>query len=448
LFEPVVDSLHPRLLGGHKSTGCHEINPVTPVRQRNAIVSGDSSDYLLQMENIRFDLPMIHSLLQGRCYFYFLSNEFDATRGTDNRFRCHKLDALRFAQCAKHAARTKAAQARKDFLQSIETGGVLYIPQMRNSKNAISRHLGSANYPHDRRKWMLLESDQYDHAVNAIYETLTQPRAWHAVFAAIAGLIGARAVWITVNSINDKQSANPHSESFGNLANKNHYNVSGNRAAESTKNPIESFARFELDQKSADSGNIIASAHISSRPILDTGKLLVTLVCEFDSEREALVEPEPRWLDRLMPHLSRAAQLQDVRYFATPELFARVPVLDEWRQPAMLVALNGTLLRFNDATTQMLGRTRLVQVAEGKLELQGAAQRQILEECHAAVDVTPAYRMLRLTEDHHDESTGQDALYVFYHRSQRTVGTPRCSRSITRIHRQLSIRICSRVRST
>jgi DNA-binding CsgD family transcriptional regulator len=262
---------------------------------------------------------------------------------------------------------------------------------------------------------MLLESDQYDHAVNAIYETLTQPRAWHAVCAAIAGLIGARAVWITVNSINDKQSANPHSESFRNLANKNHYTVSGNRAAESMRNPIESFARFELDQKSADSGNIIASAHISSRPILDTGKLLVTLVCEFDSEREALVEPEPRWLDRLMPHLSRAAQLQDVRYFATPELFARVPVLDEWRQPAMLVALNGTLLRFNDASTQMLGRTRLVQVAEGKLELQGAAQRQILEECHATVDVTPAYRMLRLTEDHHDESTGQDALYVFYH---------------------------------
>ncbi|MEA3114294.1 MAG: hypothetical protein QOG58_4093, partial [Caballeronia sp.] len=197
---------------------------------------------------------------------------------------------------------------------------------------------------------MLLESDHYDHAVNAIYETLTQPQAWHTVCAAIAGLIGARAVWITVNSIDDKQPANPHS---GNFENKNHYNVSENRAEKSTKNPIESFARFELDRKSVDSGNIIASARISSRPILDTGKLLVTLVCEFDSEGEVLVEPEPRWLDRLMPHLSRATQLQDVRYFATPELFARVPVLDEWRQPAMLVALNGTLLRFNDATTQM-----------------------------------------------------------------------------------------------
>jgi hypothetical protein len=40
----------------------------------------------------------------------------------------------------------------KDYLQSIETSGVLYIPQMRNSKNAISRRFGSANYPHDREK--------------------------------------------------------------------------------------------------------------------------------------------------------------------------------------------------------------------------------------------------------------------------------------------------------
>jgi DNA-binding CsgD family transcriptional regulator len=283
---------------------------------------------------------------------------------------------------------------------------------MRNSKNAINRHLESANYPHDRREWMLLESDHYDHAVNAIYETLTQPQAWHTVCAAIAGLIGARAVWITVNSIDDKQPANPHS---GNFENKNHYNVSENRAEKSTKNPIESFARFELDQKSADSGNIIASTRISSRPILNTGKLLITLVCEFDPDGEPLVEPEPRWLDRLMPHLSRAAQLQDVRYFATPELFSRVPFLDEWRQPAMLVALNGTLLRFNDATTQMLGRTTLVQIVDGKLELQGAAQRQILEECRAAADVTPAYRMLRLAKDHRGELTAQDALYVFYH---------------------------------
>ena len=262
---------------------------------------------------------------------------------------------------------------------------------------------------------MLLESDPYDHAVNAIYETLSEPRAWHAACAAIAGLIGARAVWITVSS--NEEPANPHSESFGNFSDKDYYNFSGSSAAVLPKNSIESFARFRSDQENIDSGNIIAPARTSSRPVLDTGKLRITLVCEFDSERviDTLVEPESRWLDRLMPHLSRAAQLQDVHYFAMPEPFARAPFLDDWRQPAMLVALKGTLLRFNDATTQMLGRTQLVQVVDGKLELQGAVQRQILEECLAAADATRGYRMLRLTEEPHGEPTGQDALYVFYH---------------------------------
>jgi DNA-binding CsgD family transcriptional regulator len=63
----------------------------------------------------------------------------------------------------------------------------------------------------------------------------------------------------------------------------------------------------------------------------------------------------------------------------------------------------------------MLTRTRLVQVIDGLLELQGAQQSRILEECRAAEDGTKAYRMLRLTEEHDGESASQDALYVFYH---------------------------------
>lgn len=262
---------------------------------------------------------------------------------------------------------------------------------------------------------MLLERDQYDHAVNVIYETLTRPRAWHAVCAAIAGLIGARAVWIIVNN---KRLANTHSEkyseSIGDQETTIYYKTAETKTAEVQNNPIESFARFESDIKNAGSANFNPSAYVSSRAILDTGELLVKLAWEFQSESEALVQPEPGWLDRLIPHLSRAVQLQDMHHFATPALFARVPSLDDWRQPAMLVALNGTVLRLNGAIRQLLGRTGLIQIVDGLLEMQGAVQRRILDECLAAADATPAYRMLRLTQEHHAEAASQDALYVFY----------------------------------
>jgi hypothetical protein len=51
----------------------------------------------------------------------------------------------------RRAAKLKQRRPSKDLGQSSETCWVLYIPQMRNSKNAVIRRLGSANYPHDRR---------------------------------------------------------------------------------------------------------------------------------------------------------------------------------------------------------------------------------------------------------------------------------------------------------
>ena len=255
---------------------------------------------------------------------------------------------------------------------------------------------------------MLSESDQYDQTVNAIYETLTRPQAWHDVCAAIAGLIGARAVWITVS---DKQLVNLHPESFTPPENTDYYNIPRYWAPALGIKSIESFARFEPDQKGADLGRVSESGHVSSRHILDTGEWLIALLCEFVSESDALAPSAPQWLDRLTPHVSRAAQLQDARFFATSELFARVPFLDEWRQPAMLVALSGAVLRFNDAATQMLGRTTLVQVVDGLLELQGGQQHQILDECRSTAAEAPAYRMLRVTET----EGGADAVYVFYH---------------------------------
>src|SRR6266702_3899308 len=143
---------------------------------------------------------------------------------------------------------------------------------------------------------MLSESDRYDQTVNAIYETLTHPQAWHNVCAAIAGLIGARAVWITVR---DKQLVNLHLESFTSPKNTDYYEIPGYWAPTLGIKSIESFARFEPDQKSAGFGQVSESGHVSSRHILDTGEWLIALLCEFVSENDALAPSVAQWLDRL-----------------------------------------------------------------------------------------------------------------------------------------------------
>lgn len=261
---------------------------------------------------------------------------------------------------------------------------------------------------------MNFENDQYDKTIHAIYETVTLPQAWNDAYAAIAGLIGARTVQITLA---DKRHNPDYFRRDGTReTNANYYPEDAYLEPETS---IESFARFELEQKSADSG-AISARHVLRRDILDTGEMRITLVCEFLLESEVRLLSVERWLDRLVPHLARAAQLQDARYSSVAERFARVPFFDEWRQAAMLVALDGRVLRLNGATVQLLGSTTLVQVADGVLALHDGQERRILDECLSMTDEALVVRMLRLTNpaavsEESGEVTGQGALYVFYH---------------------------------
>jgi hypothetical protein len=178
---------------------------------------------------------------------------------------------------------------------------------------------------------MDFENAQYEKTVNAIYETITLPQAWRDAYAAIAGLTGARAV--RINLVDKRHNSDSFRHDVARQENKNYSREPGYPQPETA---IEWFGQFELEQKSADAGAISAAGHVLCRDILDTGELRITLVCEFLSESEVRSLSVERWLDRLGPHLSRAAQLQFARYLSVAERFASVPFFDEWRQPAML----------------------------------------------------------------------------------------------------------------
>jgi hypothetical protein len=81
LRKPFVDSLHARLLRRDKRVRCYRIYPATPVSERNPIASGNPADYPLKMQNICFDLSMVHSPLHSlSIIFTFLKRNFDDTR--------------------------------------------------------------------------------------------------------------------------------------------------------------------------------------------------------------------------------------------------------------------------------------------------------------------------------------------------------------------------------
>jgi DNA-binding CsgD family transcriptional regulator len=244
------------------------------------------------------------------------------------------------------------------------------------------------------------ENEQYYRTLGAIYETAMSPQAWGDVCSEISRLIGAASA--RIHLVRSRQDSD-------NFRHEHAAPSNGNKPLIKLFEPIESFARSKRSVKSRDP----ATAHFLNRDILDTGEVRMTLECEFESELEIQSGSAAQWLDKILPHLARTARLQDARYLSDSERFTGIPFFDEWRQPAMLVALNGTVLQFNEATAQLLELTGLIRFTAGALALADAQERRILEECRRAAEETPVVRVLRLTES--KPNAAQDVLYVFYH---------------------------------
>jgi DNA-binding CsgD family transcriptional regulator len=261
---------------------------------------------------------------------------------------------------------------------------------------------------------MELENARFVGVVEAIYETVEHPLAWREACAKIAALTGARAVSITAHE--KKQARISFIDVFRTGIGAVGFASAENKPLNHRIDPVESFALAEWRQNQVNpDGNDIKADYVSRRNILDTAELLVGLTCEFETAEAALSPHAAHWLDRLAPHLARAARLQDPRFLIAVDRAADLQFIDEWRQPAMLVAMDGALLRANRAARRLLRHTALVQVRDGMLVLADNQHRRVLADClGSATRDTRAdssrHHMLRMSA-----SSSEDALYIFYH---------------------------------
>jgi DNA-binding CsgD family transcriptional regulator len=271
---------------------------------------------------------------------------------------------------------------------------------------------------------MDLDSARYEGVVEAVYETVEGMHAWRATCAEIAGLTGATAVWITVH---DKKHAQvSFTDGFQTAIDREIPGITDCNPMAAQFDSVELPLSVEWRENPADSDRNTASPdYVSRRNILETRELLVTLNCEFRAHAGVMPPRAALWLDRLAPHLSRAARLQGHRFMTATDSFAGLEFLDEWRQPALLVAMNGAVLRVNRALGRLVRHTSLIRLQGDMLELADDQHRRILDDCQADLkplesasatrrtDPTASrYRMLRLSTS--DEAV-DDLLYVFYH---------------------------------
>ncbi|SAI50867.1 transcriptional regulator [Bordetella ansorpii] len=267
---------------------------------------------------------------------------------------------------------------------------------------------------------------RYDALVHALYEAALHPSAWRGFFAELNRAIEASAVLLALDKRQGVLSYLdgldlPSSGRSRRLQQGERFDPASPMLAPYALGQWlhgETFAANDLflQELSVPDG----ARHSSGCKLLDDDAACVFFCVLRDPGRPPLGVEETGFLERLTPHLQRAAQLQSHRFVTSTRALTGHALLNKLRQPLALLGPDGTVVSINDACRRLLEATALLASAGGMLKLPDPFQRQFNEGCGALVaslgdgaGLSAGYRSMQVASPDFPES-GSDVLYAFY----------------------------------
>jgi DNA-binding CsgD family transcriptional regulator len=121
--------------------------------------------------------------------------------------------------------------------------------------------------------------------------------------------------------------------------------------------------------------------YASSCVLVDTPEATVVL-STLSGAAEGPLKPEAlAFLDRLVPHLSRACRINLRNFVYSTQALVGHLLVDRLRQPVILAGPAGEVVHMNPAAQQLLRSLDLVRVEDGRLRLPEPHQRDLLRLC-------------------------------------------------------------------
>ncbi|WP_146010146.1 helix-turn-helix transcriptional regulator [Burkholderia sp. WAC0059] len=166
--------------------------------------------------------------------------------------------------------------------------------------------------------------------------------------------------------------------------------------------------------------------YVSACKLIGNDAVTVIFACLRRAEQGPFDADALALLERLTPHLARAAQLQVSRYVFSTDTLVSHAFMNRWRQPVMLVTTNGEVLRSNEAARRLLGATTLVHLDGRFVALAGPHHERFIDDIGqseirlrggeaGALDEATRFRVMRIVEPAGNGATApEDVLYAFY----------------------------------
>lgn len=240
---------------------------------------------------------------------------------------------------------------------------------------------------------MDLSTERYEEIVHLLYEAVADPARWPDFFTSLGQAVDASVVHML--AIDKKYGSLSYSDGFnlpaeGELAYIQKYGSIDPRAARIWQNsPGEWLHCHEIfdddfvarDPFYQDFLIPIGKRYVSGCKLLDDANVCVLFSVLRAVGENPLGSPEIRFLDKLIPHLTRAVRMQIQNYTFSTKALVGHALVNKLRQPVMLLTPGGSVVLANEAATRLLSSTSLVSVTDGSLHLPPRYQVQFREEC-------------------------------------------------------------------
>ncbi len=240
---------------------------------------------------------------------------------------------------------------------------------------------------------MDVSEPSYVHFVERIYEAAERPERWRPLYDDLKVAIGARSIHVLGvdkrnGSLSYSDGANLPVE--GELAYMHHYRLIDPRTRICDRAGEGEWLHFPrmLPQETA------ATHPIYQEFLLPYDRRYNTM-CKLVDAPEAMVifsilsgeaegpvsERAQVFLDRLLPHLQRACRMGIRNFVYSTQALVGHLLVDRLRQPVVLMTPAGEVMHTNQAAQELLRSTRLVQIADGRLQLPHRQLTALLERC-------------------------------------------------------------------
>ncbi|WP_028216471.1 helix-turn-helix transcriptional regulator [Paraburkholderia oxyphila] len=282
---------------------------------------------------------------------------------------------------------------------------------------------------------MDLSNERYEEMIHLLYEAVAEPSGWPALFTALGEAIDANVIHML--ALDKKHGSLSYSDGF-NLP------VEGELAYIQKYGSIDPRLALMLQRKPGDwihCHEVFNEEFVSRDPfyqdfLIPIGRRYVSGCKLVDDENVCVIfsvlrgvgenplgVPEVRFLDKLLPHLTRAVRMQIQNYTFSTKALVGHALVNKLRQPVMLLTTDSSVVLANEAATRLLTATSLASIAEGKLRLPAEYQAQFLDECARLEGLargeveTPeevsTYRSIAMTTRSRD-GHAVESLYAFF----------------------------------